>query len=206
MDPKKIIIAIDGPSASGKGTIAKILGEKLNLPVLYTGNIFRAIALNVIEQNIPIDDLEKIIDITKKLNLEELIKPELSAEAVGECASVIAVYPEVRKETNILQRNFIKNSPGAVVEGRDIGTVICPEAPYKFFITADVEARAKRRFSQLKHANYDDILFDLVKRDERDKNREASPLKPAEDAIFIDNSKLSVEETIALILNNINRG
>lgn len=200
---EKVIITIDGPSASGKGTIARMLGDRLSLPVLYTGNIFRAIAQKLIDKGIDPKDINSVVKLAKELTLEDTKNPNLSAEKIGEYASIIGVYPELRNETNIFQRNFIKESKGAVVEGRDIGTVICPEAPYKFYITADVEIRAKRRCAQLTGTNYEDVLEDLKRRDVRDQSRLTAPLKPAKDAIIIDNSKLDAEQTLSFILKKI---
>lgn len=198
----KLIIAIDGPSASGKGTLAKALGNFLNLPVLYTGNIYRAIAYKVFKENQDPYDTANNIKIAKQLKISDLINTELNLEIIGQYASIIATDNDLRKVTYIFQREFIENSSGAIVEGRDIGTVICPEANFKFYITADVEIRAKRRADQL-NLDFLTILTDLKTRDERDIKREAAPLKPAKDAIIIDTSKLSIQDTLNIILEKI---
>ncbi len=200
---KKLLIAIDGPSASGKGTIARLLGEKLGLPVLYTGNIYRAIAYKVIEKNIDPHNIDEVVKIAKSLKLDDLNNPNLFDEKVGQYASIIGVYSNLRDATYRFQRDFIEESNGAVIEGRDIGTVICPEAAFKFYITADASVRAKRRFAQQPNSKYETILADLIVRDERDMGREVAPLKPAEGAIIIDSSNLDAKETLALILSNI---
>ena len=201
----KLLIAIDGPAASGKGTIAKLLGEKLNLPVLYTGNIYRAIAYKILQAKQDPYDVKLAVEAAKALKLEDLTNVNLNQEQVGQYASIIGVYPALRDVTFIFQRNFIEKSHRAVIEGRDIGTVICPEANFKFYITADVEIRAKRRFNQLDGADYNIILADLQQRDERDQNRAIAPLKPAIDAIIIDNSQLNIQETLANLLDIINK-
>lgn len=197
------VIAIDGPSASGKGTIARMLGEKLGVPVLYTGNIYRAIAHKVLLENIDAQDIAAIVAIALKLEVGDLTNDALAREEVGQLASVIGVYKQVRDATYNFQREFIRNSSnGAVIEGRDIGTVICPEADFKFYITADVEVRAQRRADQYGNADYQDILRDLKIRDERDQNREVAPLKPAADAIIIDSSTLNAEQTLDEIMRH----
>lgn len=191
----RLFIAIDGPAASGKGTIAKLLGEKLKLTVLYTGNIYRAIAYSIIKNNQNINE-HSVVEIAKNLKLSELDNPDLIQKKVGEYASIIGSYPKLREVTYIFQRNFINDSNGAVIEGRDIGTVICPEANFKFYLTADVEVRAKRRFTQQNEFDFEAILLDLKQRDYRDQNREIAPLKPAKDAIIIDSSSLDVSNTL----------
>lgn len=202
---KKLLIAIDGPAASGKGTMAKLLGLKFNLPVLYTGNIYRAIAYKIWSKNKDPHDMATAITAAKELKLADLDNPNLNHEQVGQYASIIGVYPELRNITYRFQRDFIDNSSGAVIDGRDIGTVICPEADFKFYITADVEIRAKRRAAQQIGIDYETILADLKLRDERDKNRSVAPLKPAEDAIIIDNSDMGVEETLEKIVKILDR-
>ena len=166
-----MLIAIDGPAASGKGTIAKLLGQKFNLPVLHTGNIYRAIAYKIWQKNQAPEELSAAISAANDLKLEDLNNLNLDQEIIGSYASIISAYPEVRDITYKFQRNFIDLSNGAIIEGRDIGTVICPEAKFKFYITADVEVRAKRRASQLENADYQTILADLKIRDEHDSKR-----------------------------------
>ncbi len=200
MEAKNMLIAIDGPAASGKGTIAKLLSEKLSLPVLHTGNIYRAIAFRVLSKNIDVNNIKEVTKEAENLLVEELNNPQLNEEKVGEWASKIAVYTEVREATFSFQRDFIEKEQSAIIEGRDIGTVICPEADFKFYITADVEVRARRRANQHHDADYEKILADLKLRDERDQNRISAPLKPADDAIIIDSSNLNVNETLEKII------
>jgi CMP/dCMP kinase len=198
----KLLIAIDGPSASGKGTLSKLIGKKLGLPVLYTGNIYRAIAYKVyISQGNP-HDVNSTIELAKELVLKDLDNPDLSQDQIGQYASIIGSYPELRDVTYSFQRDFIENSEGAVIEGRDIGTVICPEARFKFYITASAEVRAQRRAFQLS-GDYQTILKDLIMRDDRDLNRIVAPLKPAEDAVIIDSSSLDAKETLNKMLKVI---
>lgn len=196
---KKLLIAIDGPAASGKGTIARMLGERLKLPVLYTGNIYRAVAYKVWSSSLDPNDVGMAIKAAKELQISDLDNPNLTKEEIGKYASIIGSYPKLRDATYGFQREFIEVSEGAVIEGRDIGTVICPEADYKFYITADVEVRAKRRSAQQPNSDYKTILMDLKLRDERDQNRSIAPLKPADDAIIIDSSDMTAEETLGKI-------
>jgi cytidylate kinase len=203
MTNNKLLIAIDGPAASGKGTIAKLLGEKLALPVLHTGNIYRAIAYKIILAKQDPHNKENVISIAKQLVASDLNNPNLNQEEVGNYASIISSDPKLRDVTYGFQRNFIGQSSGAIIEGRDIGTVICPEAQFKFYITADAEVRAKRRYDQQPGSNYNIILEELKTRDQRDQNRIIAPLKPAQDAIIIDSSQLNAQETLASILSFI---
>lgn len=202
MKPNKLFIAIDGPAASGKGTIAKLLGKKLNLPILHTGNIYRAIAYKIWQAGLDPKNLETSIAFAKDLKASDLDNNDLNLEQIGEYASIIASYPQVRDVTYSFQRDFIDKSNGAIIEGRDIGTVICPEANLKFYIIADVEVRAKRRLAQI-NGDYDVVLKDLRMRDQRDQNRVTAPLKPALDAIIIDTSYLTANETLETILDYI---
>ena len=189
-----------------QGTIAKLLAADLNLPVLHTGNIYRAIAYKIYQAHQDPNDQDNAVAIAKQLKIEDLEAAELNLEQVGQYASIIGSYKELRDVTYQFQRNFIDNSNGAVIEGRDIGTVICPEASFKFYITADVQVRAKRRFADQASGNYETILNDLKERDERDTNRSVAPLKPAIDAITIDSSKLNAEETLEKILYLVGNG
>lgn len=199
-----LLIAIDGPAASGKGTVAKLLGKIFSIPVLHTGNIYRAIGYGLWRDNINPNVLSESVNIAKHLRIEDLSNnPYLNNEQVGQYASIIASYPELRKETYDFQRNFIKQNPKSIIEGRDIGTVICPEANFKFYITADVQVRAKRRFLDQKEISYETILEDLKLRDERDINRAIAPLKPAPDAIVVDNTNMNVDQTLLKFLEII---
>ncbi|MSP33908.1 MAG: (d)CMP kinase [Rickettsiales bacterium] len=209
-----LIIAIDGPSASGKGTVAKKIAAHFNLPYLNTGALYRLVAFRTIQQKISLEIfstttseqdliLKNTLDsLAQNIAENELENEELFGEDVGAVASIIAKNPLLRKKLFTFQQEFIANGKkqkgGAVLDGRDTTTVICPDANYKFFITAQVEIRAKRRFDQLKkqgkNITYEEILVQLKQRDENDFNRKDSPLKVAADAIVIDNGNLSIED------------
>lgn len=198
---KKLLIAIDGPSASGKGTLAKKIAAHFGLPYLNTGALYRLLALRVIEQKI---DQRNIEELVKNISESDLENDKLFGEDVGAMASTIAKNPKIRNVLFDFQRNFAKSPKGAVLDGRDTTTIICPDADFKFFVTADVEIRARRRFNQLQTAPYEAILAQLKKRDENDLNREDAPLKIASDAHIIDNGNLSIEESFQKILKIIN--
>lgn len=210
---KNLVIAIDGPSASGKGTVAKKIAAHFKLPYLNTGALYRLVAFRVTQQKIAIENFTaKIDELVKNISESDLENEELFSEKVGSVASVIAKNSDLRRKLVDFQLSFIKNGKeqfgGAVLDGRDTTTVICPDADFKFFITADVEIRAQRRFDQLKskgeNVSYDEILAQLKKRDENDLNRKDSPLKVAIDAIVIDNGNLSIEEGLQQVLKIIN--
>ena len=212
MTSKNLLIAIDGPSSSGKGTIAKKIATYFSLPCLNTGALYRAIAFLALKNGLDLkNDQKDIISLCKKIMSLNLESSELHNEVIGKAASIIATNQDIREEIFDLQRNFalngLKEKGGAVLEGRDIGVVICPDANYKFFITADVKVRAQRRFNQLQEngfdANYDLILKQLKDRDWQDKNRTSSPLKKADDAIEIDTSNKNVVEVFQIILSVI---
>ncbi len=220
-----LLIAIDGPSASGKGTVAKKIAAHFKLPYLNTGALYRLVAFRVIAQKIAAENFamdfgdtnssanfENLLDsLTQNISESELENEELFSETIGAVASMIAKNPALRKKLFAFQQEFIENGKrlqgGAVLDGRDTTTVICPNAPYKFFITANVEIRAQRRFSQLqkqgKNITYEEILAQLKKRDENDLGRKDSPLLIAKDAVVIDNGNLTIEEGFLKILNYI---
>lgn len=198
---KSFVIAIDGPSASGKGTLAKKLAAHFNLPYLNTGALYRLLALRVIEQKI---DPENVTELVKNISEADLENEKLFGEDVGAVASVIAKNPKIRAALFDFQRNFANPKTGAVLDGRDTTTVICPDADYKFFVTADVEIRARRRFNQLQSTPYEEILAQLKKRDENDLNRQDAPLKIASNAHIVNNGNLSIEEGFQKILKIIN--
>jgi len=198
---KSFIIAIDGPSASGKGTLAKKLAAHFNLPYLNTGALYRLLALRVIEQKI---DPENVTELVKNISEADFENEKLFGEDVGAVASVIAKNPKIRAALFDFQRDFTQSKEGAVLDGRDTTTVICPDADYKFFVTADVEIRARRRFNQLQSTPYEEILAQLKKRDENDLNRQDAPLKIASNAHIINNGNLSIEEGFQKILKIIN--
>ncbi len=206
---KSLVIAIDGPSASGKGTLAKKIARHFDLPYLNTGALYRLVAFRAIEQKIDTNSFEnKISDLVKNITEADLEPDELFSEKVGAVASVIAKNPKLRAALFDFQKDFVavgkKEKGGAVLDGRDTTTVICPDADFKFYVTADVEIRAQRRFNQLQ-TSYDEILAQLKKRDENDLNRSDAPLKIAADAHVIDNGNLSIEEGFQKILTIVNR-
>lgn len=208
-----LVIAIDGPSASGKGTLAKMLADHFDFPYLNTGALYRAVAYDVIRSCLDPNDFDdKIEYLTENLTQEDLENDELFSENVGAVASIIAKNQRLRDALFRFQKDFVRRGEeddgGVVIEGRDTTTVICPDADFKFFVKADVEVRAKRRFEQLKKKGddvaYEKILEQLKKRDENDFNRKNSPLKIADGAVVIDNGKLSINEGFELALKHIN--
>jgi cytidylate kinase len=204
MSRKPLVIAIDGPAASGKGTVAKRLARHLGMEYLDTGSIYRAIGYNMLQQGYNPEDKKNAIKTAKDLTPGDLKTEHLYDEGVGNAASIISAIPRVRQILLQFQRDFAKKPAGAILDGRDIGTVICPEADFKFFITADIIARATRRFKQLQSKGnnviYDAVLKDLASRDYRDQMRAISPLKPATDAIIIDTTNINEDEVFAAIL------
>jgi cytidylate kinase len=212
---KKLIIAVDGPAASGKGTLAYKMAERLNFAYLDTGALYRAVALATLETGgdpTSIDDVAPALQIIKRnITPELLANPALRTPEVSDAASKVATLPEVRLELMEFQRDFANNPPngaaGAVLDGRDIGTVICPEADIKFYVTAAPEERAKRRFNELQRTNkdtsYTQVLIDLKERDTRDQMRKIAPSIAADNAYIIDTTALSpaetLEEAIAII-------
>lgn len=199
-----MIITIDGPAASGKGTLARRLAAHLGLPFLDTGGLYRAVALRLLQAGENPADEVAALSAAQQILAADLQKPELRGEQVGQVASVVSAYPAVRAALLQFQRNFAANSQGAVLDGRDCGTVICPQADKKFFIIASAEARAKRRVAELEGrgeaANYEQILHDLQARDERDLGRSIAPLAPAVDAVTIDTSNLNADEVFEIVL------
>ncbi len=205
---KSLIIAIDGPSASGKGTLAKKVAAHFKLPYLNTGALYRLIALRVMQQKIdPNNFAAHISNLVKNIKEADLEPEELFSEKVGAVASIIAKNSELRAALFNFQKDFVTKGKnlqgGAVLDGRDTTTIICPDADYKFFVTADVEIRARRRFNQLQ-TNFEEILAQLKKRDENDFSRTDAPLKIAPDAIVIDNGNLTIDEGFQRILAIIN--
>ena len=192
-----MIIAIDGPAASGKGTLAKRLAAHYGYRHLDTGAIYRAVAYALISRGADLADRATAVSAARGLDPQTFDDPALKSHQVGTAASVVSAYPEVREVLLNFQRQFAANPPGAVLDGRDIGTVICPNADVKIFVVADPEVRARRRTleAQARGEAADEaaILADILARDERDRNRAAAPLKPAKDAYWLDNSHLDIE-------------
>ncbi len=194
------VIAVDGPAASGKGTIASVLAKDYGLPFLDTGLLYRAVGVRLLDRGGDLDDAGAAETCARGLDLAELERPEVRTRLAGEAASRVAVHGGVRAALFDLQRNFAAQSPGAVLDGRDIGTVITPDAQAKLFVTATPEIRADRRWRQLtgqgEAVTYDDILADIRKRDERDSGRESAPLTMAGDAVLLDTSEKTIDAAI----------
>lgn len=192
-----MIIAIDGPAASGKGTLARRLAAHFGLRHLDTGLTYRAVAAALLANGLPLGDEAIAVDIAHRLDLGHMDRSVLSAHEIGEAASRMAVLPGLREELVRLQRAFAMVPPGAVLDGRDIGTVVCPDAEVKLYITAAPEARARRRtaeiLSQGKEADFASVLEDLKRRDERDQTRAVAPLKQAADAHLLDTTEMDIE-------------
>jgi len=194
------VIAVDGPAASGKGTIARALAKHFGLPHMDTGLLYRSVALNLWRWGGDPGNVFEAVRATTELNLDA-DDPELRSEAVSKIASAISAYPAVRAALLDRQRAFAALPGGAVLDGRDIGTVIAPNADVKLFVTATPEVRAGRRMKELEErgmpAHFAEVLADIHARDERDTNRAVAPLKAAPDAIILDNSDLGRDAAIA---------
>ncbi|MCT2400616.1 (d)CMP kinase [Novosphingobium mangrovi (ex Huang et al. 2023)] len=201
-----MIIAVDGPTASGKGTIARALAAHFGLPHLDTGLLYRAVGRQCLLNG---GDPENPADALAACQFSETLldDPELRSEATGGLASKASRHPAVRRALHDRQRAFATQPGGAVLDGRDIGTVIAPDADVKLFITASVEARARRRFLEMQEQGRDvslaEITADLAERDKRDREREEAPLRAAEDAVRLDTSSLSRDEAIAAAISAV---
>ncbi len=191
------IIAIDGPAAAGKGTLSRRIAEAYGFHHLDTGLTYRATAKALLDRGLPLDDEAIAAETARTLDLGGLDRDVLSAHEIGEAASKIAVMPKVRKALRDAQRRFAERLPGTVLDGRDIGTVVCPDATVKLYVTATPEVRAQRRFEEIiangAGAQFSSVFDDIIRRDERDMGRADSPLKPAEDAHLLDTSEMGIE-------------
>jgi cytidylate kinase len=190
-------IAIDGPAAAGKGTLSRRIAEEYGFHHLDTGLTYRATAKALLDRGLPLGDEAVAAEIALNLDLAGLDRSVLSAHEIGEAASKIAVMPSVRRALVEAQRAFAGREPGTVLDGRDIGTVVCPDAPVKLYVTASAEVRAGRRRDEIVAgggvADFGTIIEDIRRRDERDMGRSDSPLKPADDAHLLDTSEMSIE-------------
>lgn len=195
-----MIIAIDGPAASGKGTLGKRLAHHYGFRHLDTGVIYRAVAQALLEAGADLTDEALAVAVAMELDPEKFGNPVLKTQKVGDAASVVSAIPKVREALISFQRQFAAGPPGAVLDGRDIGTVICPDADVKIFVVADPHVRARRRtleaLARGEQADEAAVLADILKRDERDRNRAAAPLKAAPDAVLLDNSQLDIESGV----------
>lgn len=190
---RPLVIAIDGPAASGKGTLARRLADQYGLPHLDTGLTYRAVALALLMEDLSLDDETMAAQVAASIDLSALNRDLLNAYGVGEAASRVAIMPSVRQALVAKQREFAETLPGAVLDGRDIGTVVCPDADVKLYVTASPEARALRRHQEAPEVSYDDVLADIARRDARDMGRTDSPLKPADDAHLLDTTEMDIE-------------
>ncbi|WP_193173404.1 (d)CMP kinase [Nisaea nitritireducens] len=203
-----MMIAIDGPAAAGKGTLARRLADHLGYAYLDTGSLYRAVAVMLLRRNGDPEDAEAATEAARTLDLDLLGSPDLRTGEAGAAASKVAAVPMVRAALTDFQRQFATHPPGnaggAILDGRDIGTVICPDADRKLFVTASVEARAERRFKELQErgeaAIYARVLQDMRERDARDAGRSDAPMKQADDAILIDTSSMTPDEAFAAAL------
>jgi len=215
------VLAIDGPSGAGKGTVSRLVAKKLGWHYLDSGSIYRALAIAVLQKAIDVADEAGIVEIARTMELAFAcadgltvtldgndITHQLSLETTGNTASMIAVLPAVRAALLEKQHSF-RRMPGLVADGRDMGTVVFPDAPHKIFLTASAEKRAERRYKQLIEkgvdANLSRLLLDIQERDRRDSERAAAPLLIAADAVFLDTSEMPVESVIAEVLRLINK-
>ena len=210
------LITIDGPAGSGKGTIAKQLSQELKLNYLDSGAIYRILGFHLKENNIPIENDALVKERIQKAKIQFIentiylndrdVTDAIRTESIAKMASLIAAKKSVRESILDLQRSFLQK-PGLVAEGRDMGTVVFPEAKYKFFLTATVEERASRRYKQLISKGFDvsiaDLVVEIQERDFRDTNRTISPLVPAANAVIIDSTELSPSQVIEFILGDI---
>ena len=207
MDP--LLIAIDGPAASGKGTLARRLAAHYGLPHLDTGLTYRAVGKFMLDHNFPFDDEADAIKAARLVDISKLVRTTLATPAIGEAASSIAVIPELRRILVEKQRAFARQPSGAVLDGRDIGTVVCPDADVKLYVTASAAVRAKRRFDEEMmrsgEADFEAILEEIEKRDARDMGRADSPLRPAEDAHLLDTSNMGIEAAFSAAVAIIER-
>jgi cytidylate kinase len=190
-------IAIDGPAAAGKGTLSRKIAEAYGFQHLDTGLTYRATAKALLDAGLPLEDEAVAEKMAREVDLAGLDRAVLAQHHIGEAASKIAVMPAVRRALVEAQQAFARREPGTVLDGRDIGTVVCPDAPVKLYVTASAEVRAKRRHHEILdnggQADYAGIFEDVKKRDERDMGRADSPLKPAVDAHLLDTSEMSIE-------------
>ncbi|UKH16273.1 (d)CMP kinase [Actinobacillus pleuropneumoniae] len=216
------IITVDGPSGAGKGTLCHALAEKLGFDFLDSGAIYRITALAAVKAGIALDDEDALAEIGRRLDVKfvpkdgeinvilngENVGDQIRTAEAGQNASKVAVFPKVREALLQRQRDF-STSKGLIADGRDMGTVVFPEAQVKLFLDASAEERAKRRVKQLQekgfNANFDEILAEIKERDFRDRNREVAPLVPAKDALLLDSTSLSIDEVVRQALGHISQ-
>lgn len=212
---KHLVIAIDGPAASGKGTLARKLAAHLGFAYLDTGALYRAVGYTVLQAggnpDNETDAANAAESLSNNLKPSDLQNPDLRTDTIGTAASKVAKYPSVRQALLEFQKDFaakpVEGIAGVILDGRDIGTVICPDAPVKLFVTASTEERSKRRFKELAgkgiETTYEAVLADMIERDKRDSERAEAPLKPAEDAHILDTSAMNEAEVMERALSVI---
>lgn len=204
-----MIIAIDGPAASGKGTLAKRIADLFGLPCLDTGLLYRAVARDVAARGFRLDDPWAALAVARNIDPAELCDPDLRGPKAGDGASIVARIPQVRAALLVYQRGFAAQPGGAVLDGRDIGTVVCPGADAKIYVTARPDIRAKRRYQEYvgrsEPVTYEAILADILRRDERDASREDAPMRAAADADLLDTSDLDIEAAFDAAVGLIKR-
>lgn len=207
-------VAIDGPAAAGKGTISRAVAAYFNFAHLDTGLLYRAVGIKTLDQGQGVIDPNRAAEIAKRLTPEDIERDDLRGTMAARAASKVAVLPIVRNALLEFQRDFALRSGGAVIDGRDIGTVICPDADVKLFVTASPEIRANRRFEELSVKNpeltFNAVMAEVAARDKRDAERATSPMIAATDAVLLDTSKLSIDaavaEAVAIINKRIEQG
>lgn len=204
---RRMVITVDGPAASGKGSLARRLAYHFGLGYLDTGLLYRAVGMRVLYANQDPHDVAAAIAAAHAINAQDLANPKLRGERIGQAASIVSAMPEVREALLEYQHKFAASENGGVLDGRDTGTVICPNADYKFFITASLEARAKRRHKELQDygvtVDYQSVYDDLVERDARDANRAVAPMKPAADAVVIDTSGMTMQQVFDKVIGEL---
>jgi CMP/dCMP kinase len=202
-----VIIAVDGPAAAGKGTVARAVARHFGYHFLDTGSLYRRVALALLRQPGTTEDREMASDIAERIDSIPFADEELRTETVAQLASIVAAMPEVRQSLRAAQQHFAAKPPGAVLDGRDIGTVVCPDADAKLFVTANIQVRTERRLAELlaggQAADYATVHADIMERDNRDRMRPVSPLMPAADAYVLDTSSLSIEEAVAAAIAHV---
>ena len=200
-------VAIDGPAASGKGTIARAVAERFGFAHLDTGLIYRAVGRRAMDQGRGVIDPGVAVLVAQELKAADLEGEGLRGSLASRAASIVAAIPEIRAALVKFQRDFAARESGAVLDGRDIGTVICPDADVKLYVTASEETRARRRHAELvargEDRTLEAVLYDLRSRDARDSEREAAPLRPAEDALVLDTTAMSIEEAVAAAISTV---
>lgn len=204
-----MIIAIDGPAASGKGTLARMVAAHYGLACLDTGLLYRAVARDVMERDASLEDVAVATAVARTLDPATLDDAALRLPGIGDAASIVARMPSVRSALLDFQRDFAAQEPGAVLDGRDIGTVVCPDADAKLFVTAAIEVRARRRFEEQRQrgepVTYEGVLEVIRRRDERDSARADSPLHQARDAMLLDTTDLAIESAFDAAVGLIER-